>query len=72
MAPADGERVEMKILLQDYRSWCVDRGVQPVALGAFLEDIEAVCGKIGVEIVNEADRVFCLGMKIEEAQGARH
>jgi hypothetical protein len=72
VAPADGERVEMKALLQDYRAWCGEKSVQPVALVAFLEDIQAVCGKIGVEIVNEADRVFCLGVRIEETQGTRH
>jgi hypothetical protein len=72
VAPADDERVEMKALLRDYRNWCVDKELQPVALAVFLEDIDAVCGKIGIEIVNEADRVFCLGMKIEEAQGTRH
>jgi hypothetical protein len=72
VAPADGERVEMKALLQDYRAWCGEKNVQPVALVAFLEDIEVVCGKIGVQIVNEADRVFCLGMKIEDARGTRH
>lgn len=68
VSPADGERVEVKALLKAYRVWCSSRGVQPVALAAFLEDIDAVCRKIGIEITNEADRVFCLGLKIEEPQ----
>jgi hypothetical protein len=67
VSPADGERLEVKAMLQEYRGWCSSNGVEPVTLRAYLDDVEAVCHKIGIEVVREADRVFCLGMKIEEA-----
>jgi hypothetical protein len=67
VSPAEGERLDVKAMLQEYRGWCSNNGVQPVALKAFLDDVEAVCHKVGIEIVKEADRVFCLGMKIEAA-----
>jgi hypothetical protein len=65
VSPAEGGRRDVKAMLQEYRVWCSSLGVQPVALQVFLDDVEAVCHKIGIDIVKEADRVFCLGMKVE-------
>jgi hypothetical protein len=65
VSPAEGERVEMKALVQEYRAWCAGKGSGPVDLESFLEEVEAVCSKVGIEIVSDAQRVFCLNVKIE-------
>ena len=70
VSPADGERIEMKTLVHAYRAWCGSKGVEPVALESFLEVVEKVCRKIGIEIVNDAQRVFCLNVKIDAAESA--
>jgi hypothetical protein len=71
VSPADGERIEMKALVHEYRAWCGSKGVEPVALESFLEGVEKVCGKIGIEIVNDAQRVFCLNVRIDAAESAK-
>jgi hypothetical protein len=68
--PVDGERIEMKALVHEYRAWCGNKGVEPVALESFLEVVEKVCRKIGIEIVNDAQRVFCLNVRIDAAESA--
>ena len=65
VSPADGERVEMKALVREYRAWCADKGSGPVDLESFLEEVEKVCRKVGIEIVNDAQRVVCLNVKID-------
>ena len=41
-------------------------GLAPVDLNAFLDEIEKLCGKLGIKIeVGEDRRVYCLGVKIE-------
>jgi hypothetical protein len=70
VSPADGKRIEMKALVHEYRAWCGGKGVEPVALGSFLEVVEKVCRKIGIEIVNDAQRVFCLNVRIDAAESA--
>ena len=64
--PADGEQgVDIKSLMHTYRSWCAERGLAPVDLNAFLDEIEKLCGKLGIKIeVGEDRRVYCLGVKI--------
>jgi hypothetical protein len=70
VSPADGERVEMKALVQEYRAWCAGRGSGPIHLESFLEEVEKVCRKIGIEIVNDAQRVYCLNIRIEATESA--
>jgi len=70
VSPADGERVEMKALLQEYRAWCAGNGSGPVDLESFLEEVERVCRKVGIEIINDVQRVFCLNVKIDAAESA--
>ena len=70
VSPADGERVEMKALVQEYRAWCAGKGSGPVNLERFLEEVETVCRKVGIEIVNDAQRVFCLNVKIDIGESA--
>jgi hypothetical protein len=39
--PADeGDRVEAKTLMQDHRAWCTKKGLTPIALAEFLDEIE--------------------------------
>jgi len=70
VCPAEGERIEMKALLREYRSWCASRGTQPVPLDRFLEAVEDVCRKVGIDIANDSERVFCLNVKIDAEQRA--
>jgi len=70
VSPADGERVEMKALVQEYRAWCAGKGSGPVDLESFLEEVERVCRRVGIEIVNDAQRVFCLNVKIDAGESA--
>jgi hypothetical protein len=63
--PADGSRVEMKALMRDYRAWCTEKGIAPIALTGFLDEIERVCSKLGIEIeVGDDQRVYCLNVKL--------
>jgi hypothetical protein len=70
--PAEGaQRTEMKTMLAAYRAWCADKGLAPVALEDFLNRIEKLCGKIGVEIeVGEDQRVYLLNVRLDQAAGA--
>ena len=62
----DEERVDIKSLMHTYRGWCAEKGLAPVDLNAFLDEIEKLCGKLGIKIeVGEDRRVYCLGVKIE-------
>ena len=70
VSPAEGERVEMKALVQEYRAWCAGKGSGPVDLESFLEEVEKVCRKVGIEIVNDAQRVFCLNVRIDATESA--
>jgi hypothetical protein len=36
----DGERTEMKSLIQDCRVWCAQNGRTPLELNGFLDEIE--------------------------------
>jgi hypothetical protein len=65
--PADGERTEIKALMQDYRAWCAQEGFAPIELSELLDEIEKVCRKLGIEIEVGADqRVYCVGVKIDK------
>jgi hypothetical protein len=70
VSPADGERVEMKALVQEYRAWCANKGSGAVDLERFLEEVEKVCRKVGIEIVSDAQRVFCLNVRLEDGANA--
>jgi len=36
-----------------------------------LEEVEKVCRKVGIEIINDAQRVFCLNVRIDAAETAK-
>jgi hypothetical protein len=65
--PADAaERVDIKALIHTYRSWCARNGLAPVDLNAFLDEIEQLCGKLGIRIeMGDDQRVYCHGVRIE-------
>jgi hypothetical protein len=69
--PADGNRVEMKALMRDYRAWCTKNGIAPIEQNGFLDEIERFCNRLGIEIeVGNDQRVYCLNVKVGPAVGA--
>ena len=65
---AEGERTEIKALMQGYRAWCAQRRLTPMELVELLDEIEKVCRKMGIEIEVGDDRhVYCLNVKLANA-----
>jgi hypothetical protein len=55
--------------MQNYRAWCVQKGVEPIALNAFLDQIEKLCERLGIEIeVGDDHRVYCLGVRLSRTE----
>ena len=66
--PADGERIEIKALMRDYRAWCAKENVTPLDASAFLDELEKLCRKLGIEtMVDDDQRVYCLNVKVATA-----
>jgi hypothetical protein len=65
--PADsGERLDIMALVRSYRTWCAEKGVAPADLDAILDEIEQLCGKLGVSIeAGDDQRVYARGVRIE-------
>jgi hypothetical protein len=62
----DGERVEMKALMQSYRAWCAENNIAPVDLNGFLDEIDKVCRRLGIIIEpNDDQRVYCVDVKLK-------
>jgi hypothetical protein len=58
----------MKAMMQDYRTWCAERGLSPLAQREFLDEIEKICRQTGVGIeVGDDQRVYCLNVKLGTA-----
>ena len=71
--PADGERVEIKQLMRDYRAWCARENAMPLDVSPFLDELEKQCRKLGIEIkVGDDQRVFCLGVKLKTSAASTH
>jgi hypothetical protein len=65
---ADGERVEIKALMRDYRSWCTQKNVMPLDASAFLDELERLCRRLGIDTnVGDDQRVYCLNVKVASA-----
>jgi hypothetical protein len=65
--PADGERTEIKALMQDYRTWCAHEGFAPIELSELLDEIEKICRRLGVGIeVGDDQRVYCLNVTLRK------
>jgi len=63
--PADGERIEIKTLMRDYRAWCARENLTPLDASAFLDELEKLCRKLGIETkVGDDQRVYCLNVKV--------
>jgi hypothetical protein len=55
-------------MMQDYRAWCSRQGIAPMELQDFLDEIDKVCRKVGIEIeVGDDRRVYCLNVRIGAA-----
>jgi hypothetical protein len=66
--PGEGERTDMKAMMQDYRAWCSQHGLSPLALREFLDEIEKICRQTGAGIeVGDDQRVYCLNVKLGTA-----
>jgi hypothetical protein len=75
LCPSLGEeRIEIKSLIHAYRGWCSDKRLEPVGLDTFLDELEPLCRKLGIEIeVGRDQRVYALGVRIEApAQAGLH
>ena len=71
--PADGERVEIKRLMRDYRAWCAQENVTPLEVSPFLDELEKLCRKLGIETkVGDDQRVYCLNVKLKTAAATAH
>ncbi len=66
--PADGEKVEIKVLMRDYRAWCTRASVTPLDASPFLDELEKLCRKLGIQInVGDDQRVYCLNVAVTTA-----
>jgi hypothetical protein len=65
--PADnGECTDIMAMVRSYRTRCTEKGLAPAALDAILDQIEQLCGKVGVKIEPDNDqRVYVHGVRIE-------
>jgi hypothetical protein len=65
--PADGgERLDIMAMVRNYRAWCAETGLGAADLDTVLDEIEQLCGKIGVKIEPGDDqRVYVYGVKLE-------
>jgi hypothetical protein len=71
--PADGERVEIKGLMRDYRAWCVQENVTPLGVSPFLDELEKLCRKLGIETkVDDDQRVYCLNVALKTVAATTH
>ena len=65
---ADSEQVEIKVLMRDYRNWCEMKNFTPLDTSAFLDELEKLCRKLGIEIkVGDDQRVYCLNVTVATA-----
>ena len=70
MFPAEGEQVEIKMVMRDYRAWCAKENVTPLNVDDFLDEFEKLCRKLGIETtVGDNQRVYCIDVKVNVAGG---
>ena len=54
--------------MRDYRVWCAKENVIPLDASAFLDELEKICRKLGIETnVGDDQRVYCLNVKMATA-----
>lgn len=63
-ATADDERLEMRALLNQYKEWCRQGGTAPASLDRFLDEVEVICRKTGMEITTEGDKAYVVGVRL--------
>jgi hypothetical protein len=64
LRPAEGEHLEMKVLLQAYRAWCEASSLEPKGLSDFAMDMRTICAKAGLTIEANASRVLCRDVRL--------
>jgi hypothetical protein len=71
--PADsGDRMDIMAMVRSYRAWCTENGLPPADLDVILDEIEQLCGKLGIKIEPGGDqRVYVHGVKIETPEMVR-
>ena len=58
--------LDIMAMVRSYRTWCAEKGEAPADLDAILDEIEQLCGKLGVNIeAGDDQRVYVYGVKIE-------
>jgi hypothetical protein len=66
--PADGEDLDVKMLLTEYRSWCLRKSYKPMDLSGFTDELERICAKTRIDIETKGNRVFCRNVRLVPAE----
>ena len=62
VSTAKDAKTEMRDLIRGYRDWCATEGLRATDLSKALDEVEALCGQIGIQIeVAPNQRVYCVG-----------
>ena len=62
VSTAKDARTEMRDLIRGYRDWCAAEGFRAKDLNKALDEVEALCSQIGIQIEVAPDqRVYCVG-----------
>lgn len=62
ISTAKDSKTEMRDLIRGYRDWCATEGLRAIDLSKALDEVEALCGQIGIRIeVAHDQRVYCVG-----------
>lgn len=64
LAPAAGERLEMRAVFTEYQAWCKGSGLPTASLDKFMDEIDHISRTAGIEIAVEGDKVYCLGVRL--------
>jgi hypothetical protein len=65
VSTAKDAKTEMRDLIRGYRDWCASEGLRAIDLNKALDEVEALCNQIGIQIEVAPDhRVYCVGATI--------
>jgi hypothetical protein len=68
VSTAKDAKTEMRELIRGYRDWCATEGLRAIDLSKALDEVEALCGQIGIQIEVAPDqRVYCVGATLRYA-----
>jgi len=67
VSTAKDAKTEMRELIRGYRDWCTAEALRAIDLSKALDEVEALCSQIGIQIEVAADhRVYCVGATLRE------